>query len=425
MSYTLVLWSITLLMALAECLAAKYKTMQRQIYYLAFAFVAVWCIIKYAVGPDIVHYVPFYQSLQSPAFYVGHPQEAPFEIGFTLFCSALKGIGVSFWGMTALVDVLYFGALFWLFEKMQGYRTVALLVMVVLDFNLMVVELRQCLAVAFFILFVLLFQKARSYRAERKAKQPMKSGKWAGESAVWELLDYAGAVACALLSMGMHKSALWMVLATVVLYGIGKIPVSHKDYWVLGLLLALLLFVPLQPLLLRLVQVLPLGSDTLGSIEHHLQVGKSFQRLFLLYGATILCLAYYKQGQASSKRIHWLIWCCLAVLVCLYPYWFLLNRLRSYFLPFVAVYVVNTLLQTEVSDRLPKQLYGVFIWLYMAVFIGEYPFKDNGRYPTDRVSVVLERFNHTEQELMNRQMKQATLYWEYDYPVMVGKGMRK
>ncbi len=394
-SFIIVFILIALTGTVAELLASKNARLQQQIYYCTFVLVALWCILKYAIGPDISTYIPFYQELGSVADTFTHLDKSQFEPGFTLFCSLLHSMGVSFWGMTAVISVFYFVSIYLLFQKIERYKTLSLLMLVCLDYNLILMEFRQCLAVSFFYLFILLLEKRQ----------------------------YAWSILMALLSCTMHKSAIILLVLFGLLYLIGKVSVDKREYILLGLLIIGFLLIPLQPLLMRLVDMLPLTSIQAGSIKHHLQLGTPFQVVLIVYISTIFCLAYYIVPKENRTRKHWLVWCSVAVLVCLYPYWFLLNRLRSYFLPFLIVYVANTLCASERKDVLVKQIYATILVLYTCVVIVGLPKKAQElRYPTGSISLVTERYRYSQEALQARQVRQAKLYWKYDYPEVIRRG---
>ncbi len=395
MSYLMILELVTFAFAICECLAVGHTRLQQQIYHLAFLGVVVWCTAKYAYGPDIASYIPFYESLRHPISDLSNP-ELYFEKGFIFFCSCLKSIGITFWGMTAIVSLFYFTAIAFLWKQLPTYKTVGLFALVCLDYNLMLMEFRQCIAVTLFIFMILAFQKKR----------------------------YVWCVVCAGIAITMHKSALIILLCAAIFYAFRKLPVTKRGYLLLAILILLLMFIPLQPLLAKMASFLPLNDSVLRSLEHHLLVGKTFQKVFILYLATMLCLAYYKRNDTPNKTLHWIMWCCGAVLICLYPYWFLLNRLRSYFLPFLIIYIIHTLQGKDITDVLPRQLYTVVVLGYFLLVAIMIP-KTNSqlKYPTDNVSLVFERIKHSEQALQNRQMKQALQYWDYDYTKMINKGV--
>ncbi len=395
MSYLMILELVTFVFVIAECLAVGHEKLQRQIYYLAFIWVAIWCTAKYAYGPDIQTYIPFYESLHHPIGDLSNP-DLYFEKGFIFYCSCLKSIGLTFWGMTAVISIGYFTAIALLWKQLKSYKTVGLLALVCLDYTLILMELRQCIAVTFFIFMILAFQKKR----------------------------YIWCIVCALIVIPVHKSGLIILLCTMLFYAFRKVPVTNRGYLLLAVMLLLLLFAPLQPLLAKMASLLPISGSILRSLEHHLLVGKTFQKVFILYLATLLCLAYYKRNDASNKTFHWIMWCCGAIVVILYTNWFLLNRLRSYFLPFLIIYIINTLQAKDVKEILPRQIYTVVVLGYFLVVALMIPHTNSKlRYPTDKVSLVFERTKHTERELTNRQMKMAHMYWEYDYKALINSGV--
>ncbi len=395
MSYLLILELVVFIFAVCECLAVGHERLQRQIYYIAFLWVVIWCTAKYAYGPDILTYIPFYEELRHPMMDLANP-DLYFEKGFVFFCSCVKWLGLSFWEMTALISLSYFTAIGLLWKQLKAYKTVGLLALVCLDYTLFLMELRQCLAVTFFIFMILALQRKK----------------------------YVLGVICVLISITLHKSAVVIVCCVTVMYMLRKVPVTRRGYLILSILILLLMFVPLQPLLVKMVSFLPIGGSTLRSLEHHLLVGKVFQKVFILYFATMFCLAYYKRNDTENKTLHWIMWCCGAVVVGLYTYWFLLNRLRSYFLPFLIIYLINTLQSKAITDVLPRQIYTVVVMGYFLIVALMIPNTNSQlRYPTDRISLVFERIQHTESELVNRQLKLADRYWEYDYKAMINSGV--
>ena len=398
MSFLSVLILIALFFCICELAADRYPAMQRQIYWISLVFVAVWCTAKYAYGPDIFNYIPFYEELKGIRYDMFNLKDYYFEPGFIVFCSTLKSLGCTFWGMTAVVSVIYFLAIALVLQRIPRYRATALLVIVFLDNNLILSEFRQCLAVSFFIFLILAFEKKH----------------------------YVLSVLFLLLSVVMHKSAALIIAAALVFYLLRGIDMKRLGYVLLAMVIVGLLIIPIQPLIDAMLDKVPLISSMKNSVEHHLEVGKMFQRVFLLYFATIALLAYYKQDKTVDKRTHWMIWCCVAVIVVLYPYWFLLNRLRSYFLPFLVVYIIKNITSEDITDVLPRQIYCAFVLTYIAVFVMLIP-RNNAKlkYPTDNISLVFERLHHSQKELENRQMKQAELYWKYDYTRMINSGMKQ
>jgi hypothetical protein len=133
------------------------KRLHNQIYHIAFFITFFLFTIKYYYGADVINYYKFYKDIADPiSIILQEPgTETPFEIGFVLFMSILKWINLSYWWMTALVSIIYFYAIYKLFNLIPSYKIVALLILVLLDYNLIFATHRQCLAVSFFILLFL------------------------------------------------------------------------------------------------------------------------------------------------------------------------------------------------------------------------------------------------------------------------------
>ncbi len=397
MSYISVLLIVTFGLAVAECLAAGHRRLQQQIYYVALLWVVFWSTAKYAYGPDITSYIPFWEHLRNPLVDLQNPK-IYFESGFVVFCSLLKQIGCTFWGMTAVVSVLYFTAVALLFRQLKQYKTVALMVLVWLSNELFLVQIRQCMAVTMLIFCILFFQKK----------------------------NYVWAVAFALLSMTMHKAAMVVVPLIGVLYLMRDVSVRKQAYVLWAILLCGMLFFPLHKILLPMVQHIFSDVAVVTSLEHHLELGKFFQKIFLFYFLTVLSLAYYKREDNENKTWSWIMWCSLGMVVCLYPYYFLLNRLRAFLVPFAVVYVVNELIESKVSDKLLRQIYTVVVFAFVGLnIVTMHTVRDELHSSTDRISLVFERRYHSEEYLQKRQLKVANDYWKYDYQQGINKGIRK
>lgn len=398
MTFVFVLQSVLLVFALLEILAVNYPRVQKQLYVIAFIFTAVWCTAKYAYGPDICIYIPYYRLTTTDLWYnlTNYIHGYKYEKGFVVFCSLCKMLNLTYWEMTAVISVLYFTVLALLFCNLKQYRCVALLVLVFLDNNLFLVELRQCLAVVFFYSAVML--------ANRK--------------------HYVLAVLSAVVMVTMHKTAIVVLLLTLFFYMFRGLKIESKSYLLLSMLILGLIMIPLAPLMNDIIDAIPMPASYAASAKHHLLVGKSLQKILVLYFSTILVLAWYKQGETDNRTRHWMMWCCVAVLACLFPYWFLLNRFRSFFIPFLIIYTIDTICSdTAVHEALPRQLYSFVVILYIAVSTMLISHTNKTlKYPTDRISLVFERVNHSEVDLTERQLKQAIKYWKYDYEELIKKG---
>ena len=396
MTFIFVLQSVLIVFAIAELVASNYPKIQQQLYVVAFLFTAVWCTAKYAYGPDICIYIPYFRLTTNDLMYnLTHPIHGYlYEKGFVVVCSLCRIAGMTYWEFTAVISVIYFVVLWFLLKNVKRYRTMALLALVFLDSNLFLVELRQCLAVSCFYVAIMAYNNKR----------------------------YLWAVIFAALMLTMHKTAFVVLIITVLFYMTRGLRLETKSYLLLALLIFGLMFLPISEMLSSVVSELPLPASYIASAKHHLLVGKNFQKVIILYISTILVLAWYTQTPTDSKARHWLMWCCVAVLAFLFPYWFLLNRFRSFFIPFLIMYVIETI-NNESADVLPRQIYTSVVMAYICLMTVLIPHNNKSlKYPTDRVSVVFERINHSEVDLTERQLKQAIKYWEYDYGKLIENG---
>ena len=161
---------------------------------------------------------------------------------------------------------------------------------------------------------------------------------------------------------------------------------------------------------------MPLSKSAYNSLVLHLRLGKPIQLIFPIYLLAIINLAYYTDMDSKDKKMHWMMWCCIAVIVFLYQYWFLLNRLRSYFLPFLLVYIFNVLSNSKQKDVVLKQIFVVGFFVYCFVFtFGNYKKNRTLTSKINNISTVFERFKYTENEIKQRQMKEALIYWKIDF----------
>lgn len=385
MTYLSLILIVLAVFTFAELLLSGYDKAKKQLFVLAYISLAVLVASKYGIGPDIMSYIPFYTSMSTANFlhYEGH-----FEYGFALFCMLCNDIGLSFWGMTCVVALLYFIPLYFVWRKIPDYRILALFALAVFDYNLMLYELRQCLAVAF-MLWAFLF---------------------------WEKKKYFVVFVCCLLSCMMHKSAVIIFLIAGVVYALRGLRIEVKAYLLLCLALFLVLVIPLGSVLDSFIVYLPFPHASINSLLHHLTRTQALQLVFPIYVGAILCLAYYLPTDKDKRTMHWMAWVSFLVIVLLFQYWFLLNRIRSYFLPFIIPYFCYVVYHSRQRNRLPIQLF-VLLFLAFGISLIYRNNRDAEKLysKSNNISTVFERFKYSETDLQQRQMDEAEKFWRYDY----------
>jgi len=388
MNYLTILLLVLFLLSLVEFTFSKYKVLCDQLFHVAFAFTVFWVSIKYYIGPDILSYVPFYEKAQPLKEIISGHYQGDFEIGFAIFCSLLKSIGLSFWGMTVIVSLIYFSVIYKLFKKISSYKIFGLFVLVLLDYNLLLYEFRQSLAVSFYLWMVLfLFDK-----------------------------KYVASILMLAISSLLHKSGLFMGLGTLVVYEFRFIKIDKQTYILLLVLLMLFLIIPLKEFLLPLLDSLPLKPSVINSIKHHLLITKSFQWIFMVYVITIFCAAYYNNFTKENAKWHWIIFASLLIIVLLFQYWFILNRLRSYFLPLAIIYIINVIQNSKDKSPLPKQILVVTLYLFAAVFYrGYHNGLEKSVSKVNATSTVFQLLTKSKEQVQEEQMQKATKFWKYEY----------
>ena len=365
------------------------------------AIVLTWLLftIKYYYGPDIWFYVPNYETIPAIGELLAHPDDSQFEIGYALFCSLLRHVGVSFYWMTAIVSTFYFACIYLLFREIKRKQTFALMILVILDFNLIFAAYRQCVSVGCFILTALALRNEK----------------------------YLKALCWAVLTMLFHKSGAFVVAATLMLY-LFFYAIRHFELrsWVYELLLVVLVIVLLLPMANitnSFIHSLPLPSSYIDSIKHHLGLGKQIQAVFALYAILLIVIAHYlKHEKTRQSTIAVFALAGLVFIVALYQYYYLLNRIRSYFIP-LAIYFVFTKSQdaetgTQVLPyaKLLKQLACIVTYLYLAHNVYTFTIGASRlHYKIYRPCTVLNLIGHQKEAVQRQQLNIAYGYWTQDF----------
>ena len=396
MSLITIISIIIIVLATTDFMFPNMPRLKNDIFKVSFFLIYFLFTIKYYYGADIHTYVPQYENIPSVAYILAHPFEMRFEIGYSIFCSILKSLGCSYWCMTAIISTIYFSAIYSLFQHLKTKKIFALMILVVIDNNLIFAAFRQCLSASFFIFMVLSLQKRK----------------------------YIETSICALLTILFHKSGIFVVLPTLLYLLIPNYIIKQYISQILLLLLCVLLFFPLIKLITPIVEVLPLPEQSLESIQHHLLLGRTVQVVFLVYFTAILCLTYFTKNKTNQlDAIKYTMLIGLILIVCLYQYYYVLNRMRSYFLPFIIIYIINSTYEyfKNNDNLLPystllKQLSILFIFVYVSYFTysTEKSYSQTVSQFYDR-STLFDLIHEDKATIKQRQLKKAKIYWKEDF----------
>ena len=383
----------------------RYVRLQESVYRIA--LIAIWFLftIRYYYGADIYNYVPIYEKLHPWYWYLTHRDQYEYEHGFILFCAALKGLGLSYYWMTAVVTTLYFAVIALLFRRIKRHKSLALMALVVFDYNLIFAAHRQCLAVTCFILMVLALDK-RQY--------------------IWAML-------LAIICSEMHKSGIFMATMAWMLFVLHQHKIERVFFLSLIALLAAMLVLPMTALNTSFVSHLPLPESFVMALNEHLSLGRRIQVVWLMYAVVLVCIEYYVQnrkelGQRGTEAV---VIMGAILIVLLYQYFYLLVRLRSYFLPVMLVYMLR-LIQDAEDDHAVNIQGGMLLknlcYLFAIAYFGycTYRFEQSDKRLFERAytpqkktiyspSTVFDLRHRSASDLQKERLLIAKYYWWYDY----------
>lgn len=385
---------VALVGILLDSLASNYPNLQRQLYKIFFAVVYFLFVIRYYYGPDIWTYVPHYEKIASPMTLWRHPESASFEWGYDMFCSLLHAAGLTYWGMTAVVTTLYFAALASVFHSLPQYRMFALAGVILMDYNLIYAENRQCLAVSFFLFMVLCLQYRR----------------------------YWIALLLAILTILCHKSGFMPVGLTLMGVLLYRQRQSALVYHILIGVLMVMMLIPVTRVATPLLTMLPLPESYIHSVEHHLQLGRQIQIIALIYLAVLILISMHNTQQRRSYT--WIgieVLVGMAIIVALYQYFFLLNRIRSYYTPLILFYLIYMATEKPQERSFPyasllRQSAAVLFFLYCTHgTVGYIRGASQLHAPIARASTLFDLRQQSPKQIRDKQMKIALRYWKEDY----------
>ena len=389
---------IAILFGVTDFLTERYPKLQRDIYYIAFATLAFICTIKYYYGPDIANYVPFYDYVPSVSEILAHPDELPwhFEPGYVLFCRLLINCGLSFYWHTAIISIIYFLAIALLFRRIESKRAFALAILMVLDYNIILFEYRQCLSVSAFLFMILCLDKKR----------------------------YIFALAFAFMAVTFHKAGALVVIPALIFYILSYNSTPRTVFAVLLTALVVMLLLPITNISIDFLNRLPFSERVLSSVEHHLSIGKQVQSVFIVYVAVLLCLVHYTQYfRTRIQAIAGAALIGIACVVILYQYYYLLNRIRSYFTPIILVYVFNYVQNAEKRPvhipygKLLTQATCFIMLLYMThVTISLHRNEKMMHNHVNEACTVFDLMGDTRiKDVQKNQLHRAERYWAEDF----------
>lgn len=372
-----------------ELLYPNAKNLSNQLYQLAIIITGFLVAIKYYFGPDIVIYVPMYENIKPLKELLFFPNTSDYEIGFLIFISICKHwLGLNFWAMTAFITIIYFLSLHTLISRLTTFKTFALFSIIFLQTNLIFFELRQCLAVSFFIISILSLEKKQ----------------------------YLPLIIFSFISIITHKSAIIIYAISFIGLLLSHFKQDNNFFAISIFFLFAFILIPLKSLLLTTSQLLPFNAKVLESIQQHLIIEQRFQIIFFIYLIVSYCLYLYFYKSQKLKTWHIITICGLIIIALFYQYWFFINRLRSYFIPFIVVYSILICTKSPNKHLLTKQLAILSIYCLFAVNLKNlYIGNANLKSGIAETSTIFQLLNDSEQNIKSKNLKKAQLFWDTEY----------
>ena len=393
-NYLVFIMIIALVGMFTDCVTDRFPRMQRQLYRIFFVTIYILLLIRYYYGPDIRIYVPHFEGIAAPAYLLHHPEKMQFEWGYEMLCSIIKALGGTFWWLNAVITTIYFAALASLFRSLKRHQLFAFACVILLDYNLIYAQIRECLAVTFFIFMVLSLQNKK----------------------------YFWAVVTATLTLLCHKSGFIPVCLTLICLPLLRMRENADIYRLLAFALFILLLIPVSKIDSSYVNMLPLPNVYLKSVRHHLLLGRQLQIVAVVYLAIMFIVIYLRtphKNRYNWMAIEFLIG--MLIIVVFYPYFNFLMRLRSFFIPLIAYYVLtlvndeNLMREFPYSKLVAQSVAAILFVYFIHTTISYDRMAKTWHAPVARASTVLELREHSPKDIRNRQMKIAEVFWREDY----------
>ncbi|MEE0990015.1 MAG: EpsG family protein [Paludibacteraceae bacterium] len=399
MSYITIIVLILFGFSFTDFILPKNKTLHEQLYKIAFFITFFLFTIKYYYGADVVNYYKVFNKLPGSFVEVFELTKGKyaFEVGFLYFMAIIKWLGLSYWWMTAIVSMIYFYAIYKLFELIPSYKILALLILVLLDYNLIFATHRQCLAVSFYILMYF------SYIDKKYIK----------------MLIYA------ILTILMHKSGVICVLPVLFLWSLKFFP-KRRDFLVCLVFLFLMVLIPLQQILIHVINILPINVAIKMSLSYHVLFFNRYQGILILYSVILFLLFLLNIDNPIYKKMSVIVFVGAITISVFYQSQAILWRLRSYFLPFIVVYLFTAshfyITSNEVTCSRLFNKSGKLVIAIVTIYIMGYSAKSI--YSVNKImnetpsaiyekSTIFDLISKDGEEIKSDRLQRAKEYWAW------------
>lgn len=399
---------VSILLCATVCLLMSFTTTKKDenlVYGFSLVILFFWAAIKYYLAGDIATYVPYYESLPniSEITTINYSMDDYYEPFFFFFCVVMKSLGVSYYALTLIIVTLLFHSLHCTSKLFDRYRIIGICLLIIIGTDLVLIQIRQALAMTFFLY---------AFVAAVKNKSNLK---------ILALL-----IICSL----SHKSG--VVVSTLfflfVIVTREPIKISRTVFAIETLVFVIFLFVSFDGLLNFFINVGIFPKQIVNSFNEHFYYKNIAPREILLHVPVLLILSLVPDNRTDKlslcSRVVSFIYVLFVALF--FKYQIFLNRFLLYLLPVTCLYTINLLYYNYKnilrSSRLYSQSFMVCV-LFVGMFITiqyarsiEDPI-NRVRKNTKTVFDVMFKKEDERESIRQEQLEKSRIFWEYDYKI--------
>lgn len=377
-------------LAVADVFIRNNERLDRQLYAISFFLAFFLSSIKLYYGTDIFMYAYLYDNVGSPLTILISGNSFNFEPAYVMFTSICKQLGFNFWTYTFIINAIYFYAIHSIFKRITKHKVFALFILCVLDVNLIFFELRECLAVAFFLFSFIKYEKKQ----------------------------YVLCLLFCLLSIFTHKSAAFCIFICAIAAMLTSPQLNKQSLSVVVIILTLSIVFSLSSVAIFTLDILPFGQSVQDSITHHLSYPRRFQTIYFVYILWGLFLYTHYSDSTSNPFVQNVILLFTILIACFYQHWFFLVRFRSYFLPIMLIYAFSVEGKQNQNKVLTTILLTLAIFINSIIFIrGFWMSNYYSESHINDTTTIFDLRHHPEEEIKDKNYKKTSYFFKYEYQI--------
>jgi hypothetical protein len=209
-----------------------------------------------------------------------------------------------------------------------------------------------------------------------------------------------------------HKSGSFISVLFLMAMFQRNFMVTPYLYKIAIIVMFVCMFVPIEAWLVSLLENLPKNA-VVNSILHHFDVTENFQFVYFLYIVLAVVLYLISKNKQLSFETR-LVFFMFVLLALLCKNWFLLNRVRSYFIPLFLYYIFTNLDCLE--SKLSKQIsYAVTTMYIMIVSVMLYRSIERAESRINYPQTIFSLLNNSEDEILKQTVKKNIIFWKEEY----------